>query len=304
MSRKYIKEIITQNFVYPNNRVSEYDIEMVHDINNNCPTGTINSISATTFTSSSIRIDWNATWNLNGAEPFIADGLLPLRAYSVHMMVGGQEYYKPWRTIGYGATATLTATGLTENNFYVGTPSDFGLATFPSGDYYFEFRFLGKRCVSPVWTSLSLTPASPTPTPTPSSTPSGVTPTPTPTSTLTPTPTPSSGGTSKSLQIYGRDVDGTPSTLTLFYNVNGTGNINVPGATGTQLPSSCTFIYTISGLTESDSVVFGTSIACVMNGSASSSCPTSSGSSTTYTYTVTASSIQQAAITIDSGTIP
>jgi hypothetical protein len=140
-------------------------------------------------------------------------------------------------------------------------------------------------------------PVTPTPTPTPT-----VTPTPTPVG-PTPTPTPTPSG--KSLEIYGRDIDGTPSTLTLFYSVNGGGNISVPGATSTTLPGTCTFISTITGLNTGDSVQFGTSIACVMNGNApSSTCPSSSGSATTYTYVIDAPTTQQAAITIDSGIIP
>jgi hypothetical protein len=145
----------------------------------------------------------------------------------------------------------------------------------------------------------------PTPTPTPTIT-STPTPTPTITSTPTMTPTPTStpsGG--KSLQIYANDVAGSRATLTLFYSVNGGGNINVPGATGTQLPATCSFIYTITGLSELDDVVFGTSNACLMNGNgSSSSCPSSSGSATTFLYTIDAPTTQQVALTIDSGTIP
>jgi hypothetical protein len=308
MSRKYIKEIISQNFIYPNYKVSEYDIEMVHDINNNCPSGTVNSFSATTFNSSQLRIDYNLTWNLNGAEPFIINGSPATKYYSIHMMPAGQNYYTPWVTIAGNEVEPTTSTGSTISSYVVVQPSQFGLASFQNGTYYFEVRFLGKRCVYPVSVTLNLTATTPTPTPTASVTPTPTptrTPTPTPTSTLTPTPTPTGGSGSKSLEIYANDVDATPSTLTLFYSVNGGGNINIPGATGTQLPGTCTFIYTITGLTELDSVVFGTSIACVMNGNAPSpSCPPSSGSATTYTYVIDAPSIQQVALTIDSGNIP
>jgi hypothetical protein len=107
------------------------------------------------------------------------------------------------------------------------------------------------------------------------------------------------------LQIYARDVDATRATLTLFYSKNGGSNINVPGATGTQLPATCSFIYTITGLTVGDSIEFGTSVSAVMNGNgSSSSCPFSSGSATTYTYVIDAPSIQQVGITIDSGVLP
>jgi hypothetical protein len=107
------------------------------------------------------------------------------------------------------------------------------------------------------------------------------------------------------LEIYARDIDGTPSTLTLFYSKNGGGNINVPGATATTLPGTCSFIYTISGLTTGDSIVFGTSVACVMEGNGSSStCPSILGTATTFTYVIDAPTTQQVALTIDSGTIP
>jgi hypothetical protein len=152
----------------------------------------------------------------------------------------------------------------------------------------------------------------PTPTPTPTNTPTptptttGPTPTPTatPTPTQTPTPTPTGDG-SKSLEIYGRDVSGSRISLTLFYSINGGGSINVPGYTGGLVPSTCSLLYTITGLTTSDNVTFGTSISCVMNGNGSSStCPSSSGSAVDYTYVIDAPTTQQVAITIDSGTIP
>jgi hypothetical protein len=135
----------------------------------------------------------------------------------------------------------------------------------------------------------------------------GPTPTPTATSTPTPTPTPTptGGAGTISLQIYGRDEYSPPQSLTFFYNVNGTGAINVPGYILNPFPSSCSLLYTITGLTTSDSVVFGTSINCVMVGAgATSTCPFVSGSSTTYTYVIDAPSTQQVAIAIDSFNIP
>jgi hypothetical protein len=149
--------------------------------------------------------------------------------------------------------------------------------------------------------SITVTPPpTPTPTPTPTIT---ITPTPTPTPTSTPTPTPSEGG--KSLQIYGRDVSGERNSLTLFYSINGGGNINVPGYTGGLVPSTCSLLYTITGLTTGDNVTFGTSISCVMNGNGSSStCPFSSGSFVDFTYVIDAPTTQQVAITIDSSIIP
>jgi hypothetical protein len=301
MSKKYISPVQNANFVYPNNDPTEYDIEIIHDINNNSVSGTVTNFSATTISTSAITFTFDYVWASNNAETFIRNagttGIL-----SVHLMIPGQTMYKPFRIV-YSKSETNPSSPYSGTATFTTTPYVFGFNEFTSGDYYFEIRFIGHRAIFPVCQTYAVTmpvPLSPTPTPTPTPTQtSGLTPTPTP----TPTVTPSSGG--KSLEIYARDIDGTPSTLTLFYSKNGGGNINIPGATGTQLPGTCTYIYTISGLSTSDSIQFGTSIACVMNGNgSSSSCPFSSGSATTYTYVIDAPSIQQVAITIDSGTIP
>jgi hypothetical protein len=303
MGRKYIRQIINQNFVYPNNEVPEYDLEIVHDINDNSVSGTITNFSAVTATTTGITFSYDYTWAKNGAEPFISDfGVLNL--VSVHMMTPSQSYYKPWRCINVvSSTGTTITTSSGTINTGVITPAMLGVNTFTSGTYYFEFRFIGHRAIYPICAQLSISPTPViTPTPTPTPTPTG--PTPTPTNTPTPTPTPTPNG-SKSLQIYGRDVSGERISLTLFYSINGGGNINVPGYTGGLVPSTCSLLYTITGLTTGDNVTFGTSISCVMTGNgSSSSCPSSSGSFTTYTYVIDAPSTQQVAITIDSGTIP
>lgn len=302
MGRKYIRQIINQNFVYPNNEVPEYDLEIVHDINDNSVSGTITNFSAVTATTTGITFSYDYTWARNGAEPFISDfGVLNL--VSVHMMTPSQSYYKPWRCINVvSSTGTTINTSSGTINTGVITPAMLGVNTFVSGTYYFEFRFIGHRAIYPICAQLSI---SPTPVITPTPTPTGtVTPTPTPTGpTPTPTPTPTPNG-SKSLQIYARDVDGSPSTLTLFYNVNGGGNINVPGATGTQLPGSCTLIYTITGLNLSDNITFGTSISCVMTGAQGFGCPSSISTNTTYTYVMDTPTTQAVGITVDSGNIP
>jgi len=314
MSRKYIKELLSYDFVYPNNTVSEYDLEIVHDINNNSVSGTVNSFSATTVTTSSITFSLNYTWNLNNAEPWIRNSNL-LGLLSVHMLTPDQDYFKPWRIIQTQGYSPITATTVTSSTTFTITASQAGVASFTSGTYYFEVRFIGHRAIYPVCVSLDLNPGTPLPSPTPTGTGPTQTPTPTPTTTsLTPTPTSSStptptptgtGSVGKSLQIYGRDVDVPTNTVTLFYSVNGGGNINVPGATGTQLPGTCSFIYTITGLTTGDSVVFGTNLNCVMNGNGSSStCPGSSTGATTFTYVIDAPTTQQVALTVNTGLIP
>jgi len=196
MSRKYIKQIINQDFVYPNNEVSEYDIELVQDFNSNVVSGTVTNFSATTVTTSSITVVFNYTWSRNTAENWVRNsGTQAL--LSLHCMVPGQTYYKPWRIIqtqSQSAPFSPTFSGTTSATF---TPSNFGLTSFTNGTYYFEFRFIGHLAIYPICASLNLTPvAVPTPTPTPTPT---VTPTPTPTptpggptATPTPTPTPTS----------------------------------------------------------------------------------------------------------------
>jgi hypothetical protein len=300
MSRKYVAQQKDYNFLYPNNDPEQYDVEIVHDINNASVSGSVTNFVMDNITSTSFRISYTATWVKNGAEPYIkADGNISL--WSLHFMSPTYgNYVEPWQVIQSSYDTVTTGTTYVESvSTTYSVPS--GVQT---GDYYFQFRFIGHRSVFKVNIVESVVGATPTPTPT-------VTPTATVGSTPTPTPTPSvtpssgGGGGTKSLQIYGRDVDGSPSTLTLFYNVNGTGNINVPGYTSNALPGTCTFLYTITGLTEFDSVVFGTSIACVMNGNgSSSSCPSSSGSATTFTYVIDAPTTQQVALTIDSGFIP
>jgi len=304
MGRKYIRQIINQNFVYPNNEVPEYDLEIVHDINDNSVSGTVTNFSAVTATSTGITFSYDYTWSKNSAEPFISNfGVINL--VSLHIMTPSQSYYKPWRCINVASsTGTTITTASGTVNTGVITPEMLGVNIFTTGTYYFEFRFIGHRAIYPICAQLSISPTpvvTPTPTPvTPTPTPTPVTPTPTPLP-ITPTPTPNG---SKSLVIYARDVDTTPSTIVLFYSVNGSGNINVPGATGTQLPGTCTQIYTITGLSLNDTVVFGTSISCVMTGAQGAGCPSSISTNTTYTYVMDTPTTQSVGITIDSGIIP
>jgi hypothetical protein len=298
MSRKYIKQILDQSFVYPNNEVPEYDIELVHDINDNCVEGNVSGFTVTSFTSTGLTATFNWTWDLNGAERVLSNANQTVM-WGLYAMAPGQVYYKPFRLVQDYANPSTSITALSSGSTVTITPTIMGLTGFTSGTWYFEMRMIGKRCVLPICITAST--LLPTPTPTPTSTP---TPTPTPTSTPTPTPTISPEG-EKSLQIYGKDISGERNSLTLFYSINGGGNINVPGYTGGLLPSTCSLLYTITGLTTGDNVTFGTDISCVMNGNGSSStCPFSSGSAVDYTYVIDVPTTQQAAITIDSSTIP
>jgi hypothetical protein len=327
MSRKYIKELLSYNFVYPNNTVPEYDLEIVHDINDNSVSGTVATFTGLLTSSTGITISMTGTWSLNGAEPYInqSDNI---NIFSVHMMDLTQNYYRPWSLVYNKSVATGTTTYSYNETFSV-TPSMVGVTGFTAGTYYFEVRMIGHRAVYPICVTIPISSAptptptntpSGTPTPTPTSTPGGVTPTPTPTSTPggitptpsstptgTPTPTPSStvdGG--KSLMIYAKDVDGTRATLTMFYKVNSGANINIPGATGTQIPADCTYLYTITGLALGDVITIGTSINCVMTGAdgIGMTCPSSISSNITFVYVMDAPTVQQNSITIDSGNIP
>jgi hypothetical protein len=208
MGRKYIGQVNNQNFVYPNYEMTEYDVEIVHDINNNCISGTVTSFSATTISSSSITFTYNGSYNFNGADPFKGPILTPIiltNYLSVHCQVPGNTYMNTWRVVDTRNTSynppTLPTSGSWTGDTFTITPATFGLASFTSGTYYFEFRFIAEKCLYKICSSLNVNVTTPTPTPTrtstptptPTSTPTGPTPTPTPTATPggpTPTPTP------------------------------------------------------------------------------------------------------------------
>jgi hypothetical protein len=92
----------------------------------------------------------------------------------------------------------------------------------------------------------------------------------------------------------------------MFYNINSGANINIPGATGTQIPADCTFIYTITGLANGDVVTVGTSIDCVITGADGVivTCPSSISSNIDYIYAIDAPSVQRINLTVDTSNIP
>ena len=222
MSRKYISQRISQNFVYPNNEVSEYDLDIVHDLNNNSVSGTVNSFSATTFNSTGITISYNCTWNKNNADPYI-NGAGQLNLFSVHMMASGQNYYKPFRMVTFVSDANISLTTSIKSGTFTVTPAMMGLASFSGGTYNFEVRFIGKRAVYPVCVTLSINAPTPTPTPTSTSTPTP-TPTPTVTTTVTPTPTPTPTTPVEDCDCYciTYDPDELPNDLYVRYRLCGT----------------------------------------------------------------------------------
>jgi hypothetical protein len=157
MSTRYIPQINETNFVFPNYDIAEYDVDIIHDINNLSVSGTVsNFIVSGTPRTSGITFTYDYTWSKNGAETFISlAGNLHL--LSIHMMAAGQTYYKPWRLI------TFIATGVTTNSTYSGSsqvsvsPSALGLTAFTSGTYYFEIRMIGLKSIYPICQTLSIT---------------------------------------------------------------------------------------------------------------------------------------------------
>jgi hypothetical protein len=158
----------------------------------------------------------------------------------------------------------------------------------------------GTVCPGLTPTATSTPPVTQTLTPSPTGT-IVLTPTNTPTYTNTPTATLSGD---KSLELRVLDIASIPQTITMFYSINGGANINIPGGTSVIFPITCTLLYTISGLSTVDVVIFGTSINCAMEGAGGTVCPGFVGSLTTYSYVVDAPTVQTLSITIDTQDIP
>jgi hypothetical protein len=221
MSKKYIGQIDNPNFVYPNNNLEQYDIEIVHDINNQSVQGSISGFTATSATSTGITLTFFYYWTSNGAEPFILDDG-NYSFLSVHMMEPSLTYFKPWRTV-YNAEGSANTEKSDTVTFTV-TPAMMGVNSFTSGNYYFEIRMLGKRATYPLNSTLTLSIAGPTPTPTVTPT-LTTTPTSTPGASPTPTVTPSA----------------TPNQISTIYksgatiNVTDTGYIKYDTSTDTDV---------------------------------------------------------------------
>ena len=197
MAKKYIKQIDNQNFVFPNKDLAEYDVEIIHDLNENSVTGTINSVSGLTIATTGLTFNVNYTFNLNNADPFYLVESGNIQYVTVHLMTPQKLYYKPWRFVHSQGGSIPPSSGYTGTMIFDIQPFQFGQTSFTNGTYYFEFRFVGKRAVYPVcYTYVVSTLGTPTPTPTtvpPTATPTPVPPTATPTPTPggpTPTPTP------------------------------------------------------------------------------------------------------------------
>ena len=181
--------------------MEEYDVEIVHDINNNSVSGTTTSITSSSVSSSGITFSFDYTWSQNSAEPFVFTGT-SYSFLSVHMMEPSTIYYKPWRLVS-AVTGTAASTKSGTVTFTV-TPSQMGISSFSNGVYSFEIRMIGKRAIYPICQNVTISTLplpSPTPTVTPSKTPS-VTPTPTATPGASPSPTPTITPTNQISTIY------------------------------------------------------------------------------------------------------
>ena len=237
MSRKYIAQVDNQNFVYPNNNLAEYDQEIIHDLNENSVSGTVNSFSAS-FSGSDILINYNITWNKNNAEVYINNANL-LNVWSIHMMAPNRLYFKPWRCVETYSSTGITATTITSTGSFTVTPSEMGLSSFVDGTYNFEVRLIGHRAIYPICVSLDILHPTPTPTPTPTHS----TPTPTPTIVITNTPTP----TPTPQNLYsGATLNVTDTGYIKYSDGAGGSTYKYIGSTGTYVLTDCTVCATIA----------------------------------------------------------
>ena len=156
MSNKYISQINNQNFVYPNYSLAEYDVDIIHTINDYSVSGLTTQLTGSSITSTGMTFNYYFSWSRNSAQVVNQPDNI-LKYLSVHMMAAGQTYYKPWRMV---SNRTVTDTGQTTiagtATFQV-TPSQLGLTSFITGTYYFEFRFIGLKSIYPVCQTLSIT---------------------------------------------------------------------------------------------------------------------------------------------------
>jgi len=156
MSTKYIPQINETNFVFPNYELSEYDVDIIHNINDLSVSGTVTNFSATTIASTGMTFTHDYTWSRNSAQAYVStSGQIHL--LSVHMIAGGQTYYKPWRLVDLVTSGTIGSATYSGSNTITVTPAMMGLTTFSSGTYYFEIRMIGLKSIYPICQTLSIT---------------------------------------------------------------------------------------------------------------------------------------------------
>lgn len=163
MGRKYITNQQDINYVYPNNVINQYDVEIVHDVNNNCVTGTVTNFSAVTYTTTGMTFSFDYTWNLNGAERMLNYLNTQTMVWSLHGMHTPtnaygtpQGYFNPWRIVSYGWTNT-TNTSVSGTHTTILTPAELGMSTFPASgtSYEFEIRMISRNCILPICKTLT-----------------------------------------------------------------------------------------------------------------------------------------------------
>ena len=154
---KYIPQLNNQNFVFPNYDLAEYDVDVIQDINEYSVSGTVtNFVVSGTARTTGITFTHDWSWSKNSAQPFIStSGQIHL--LSVHMIAGGQTYYKPWRLVDLVTSGTTGSSTYSGSNTVTVTPSMMGLTTFSSGTYYFEIRMIGLKSIYPICQTLTVT---------------------------------------------------------------------------------------------------------------------------------------------------
>jgi len=190
MSKKYIKQVDSYNFVYPNNTIQEYDREIIHNINNNGINGSISNFSVVSATTDNIAINFDYEWdNTNNGDVFLTEANV-INMLSIHLLTPNAQYLRPFVQV-YTLTGNTTITGTSVTGNTTVNISSTGATgssnNFSNGLFTFDFRLIGLKnflsvCISETISTI----APPTPTPTPTQ---GLTPTPTPTPTVTPTQT-------------------------------------------------------------------------------------------------------------------
>lgn len=156
MSVRYIPQLNETNFVFPNYELSEYDVDIIHSLNENSVSGTVTSFSATSISSVSITFQYSWSWSRNGADVYISPSN-NIHLVSVHCLTSTQTYFKPWRLVDLRTSATTGSTSYSGTTSFTITPSQMGVTSFSTGTYYFEIRFIGLKSIYPVCQTLSIT---------------------------------------------------------------------------------------------------------------------------------------------------
>lgn len=153
---KYIPQLNNQNFVFPNYDLAEYDVDIIHNLNEYSVSGTVTNFAGSSITSSSATFSYNYTWNKNNADPVISNSNV-LNLLSVHVLAPNQNYYKPWRCVNLITGLGISGTTFSGFNSFTVTPSQLGLTSFVTGTFYLEFRFIGLKAIYPICQTLTVT---------------------------------------------------------------------------------------------------------------------------------------------------